>query len=766
MNALKFLTPLLVWVLALSLAPARQPVDAHAAVAPLAAGSFVPGELVVGFEKGLSAGALSVEATALAGQVGAQVAGVAGDAALLAFAPEADLQALAQLLRQQQEVQFAEPNFIYTLPENLLPAAPVDPTLARRRARDGSIREVPVAQLRAMKYRSGSRSLATYPNDAALYQNWGWAAMGADIVWRNNTPSKNVCVIDTGVDYLHPDLLYRVIKGIDLVNADANPMDDNGHGTHVAGILVAQSNNGKGIAGVSTGKVVAVKALGADGAGTSFDIYQALYFCSNRADVSVINMSLGRIGYSFALESGVLYAAQQNKLVVAAAGNDGLRSYCKDGGGEEAGDLRIYPAGFATRGPKLLNEDCSSSPDMRDQHPAYSNVLSVGALDATGAPAAFSNYGPWVNSAAPGAAIFSTTPYDRPFFLHAYQGVAQRYAGLEGSSMAAPFVSGAAARAWGYLTQLSPGNNSVAVVKAWLIDTGWPGDWPDSSPFTQPDVAAALQRGRITAQALDAVTAVPLKGALVYAYQKSGVAVPLLRGSGVVTSYDPARLVDLINLPMGAVYQLKVSKAGYTVGAQAAFVSPYTGAYASGDVAVLPGENGPMLAAVPPLSARFSVISETGRSAPVEHGIDQLIYTPPEKRFIVSSNPELGDDFRTMFGETSGSLGFTPFARQVLGDFWFWNTSIISTRPGNTALPYYPGVYTVRLSDAFSADTLEEHNQSLFVWKSGVIKKRIDYPGCGSATSWWNVGTITSGKTGAAQIAEINTCTEEAPAGY
>jgi thermitase len=101
-------------------------------------------------------------------------------------------------------------------------------------------------------------------------------------------------VIDTGVDHTHPDLLYQVLLGKDFVNNDSAPMDDHGHGTHVAGIIAAKQNNKMGMAGVSTGKVIAVKSLGAQGYGTSYDVAQGIYYCANRSDVGVINMSLGR----------------------------------------------------------------------------------------------------------------------------------------------------------------------------------------------------------------------------------------------------------------------------------------------------------------------------------------------------------------------------------------------------------------------------------------------------------------------------------------
>ena len=124
------------------------------------------------------------------------------------------------------------------------------------------------------------------------------------------------------MDYSHPDLTSNIIKGYDFVNGDADPMDDFGHGTHVAGIIAAKMNNGLGMAGVSTGKVVAVKVLGSQGWGTNFDVAAGINYCANRTDVKVLSMSLGGSDDSDAVYTAVGYAVNtKGKLLVAAAGN-------------------------------------------------------------------------------------------------------------------------------------------------------------------------------------------------------------------------------------------------------------------------------------------------------------------------------------------------------------------------------------------------------------------------------------------------------------
>src|SRR5262249_10523641 len=137
------------------------------------------------------------------------------------------------------------------------------------------------------------RSMAlTYPIDPSLYSQWGWAYVNADIVWPD-TKSAMVAVVDTGVDALHPDLMGQVVNGFDFVNNDTVAADDNGHGTHVAGIIAAKVNDKNGIAGVSRSKIYAVKVLDATGSGTLFDVAQGIRKAADYPSVKVINISLG-----------------------------------------------------------------------------------------------------------------------------------------------------------------------------------------------------------------------------------------------------------------------------------------------------------------------------------------------------------------------------------------------------------------------------------------------------------------------------------------
>jgi thermitase len=253
----------------------------------------------------------------------------------------------------------------------------------------------------------GDVSIESQTNDSMLSYQWGYYDIGENWLPAPTTAAPMIAVIDTGVDYTNPDLLGKVVLGYDYVNADTNPMDDNMHGTHVSGIAAAKANNGYGITGVSwTSKILAVKVLNAQGSGSVFDVALGIIAAANNASVKVINMSLGG-GYSSTEQSAVDYAVNtKGKLLVAAAGNNNS-------------NVAIYPAGLSVSYPN--------------------KVLAVAAHDSNDCKASFSNYGTYVSISAPGVVILS----DLPLSINSL-GVGY----LSGTSMATPFVSGAAAVAW------------------------------------------------------------------------------------------------------------------------------------------------------------------------------------------------------------------------------------------------------------------------------------------------------------------------------
>ena len=251
---------------------------------------------------------------------------------------------------------------------------------------------------------------------------------------KKEAPGKGtvVAVIDTGVDYTHKDLADNIwvnegeipgngidddgngyvddVYGVDFVDGDSDPMDEHGHGTHVAGIIAMTPGNGGGVGVAYGAKIMCVRAGQANGSFASSDIAKAIkYAADNGADV--INMSFGGTGRSYLVESA-LQDAFPSCVLVAAAGNDGLPTNDAFGAGYLLTE-DIYPAG-------------------------YKYVLGVMATDNNKSLAYFSNWdfkeGPGCEyeMAAPGVGIYSTLP-------------GNRYACWSGTSMATPNVAAAAA---------------------------------------------------------------------------------------------------------------------------------------------------------------------------------------------------------------------------------------------------------------------------------------------------------------------------------
>ncbi len=235
------------------------------------------------------------------------------------------------------------------------------------------------------------------PNDpyfTSSYQ-WGHFKIGATSAWdRTRGNGVRVAVLDTGVQYNHPDLNGKVVRGYNFVERNWDPYDYNGHGTHVAGIIAAATNNGIGIAGMAPGaQIYAVKVLSNSGSGTLNNIADGIIHAVDNGS-KVINLSLGGPSGSTTLQNAINYAWNRGAVVVAAAGNEGT---------------------------------------SRPSYPAYySNAIAVAATDSADRKASFSNYGSWVDVAAPGVNILSTYPTNSLAYLN-------------GTSMAAPYVAGQAA---------------------------------------------------------------------------------------------------------------------------------------------------------------------------------------------------------------------------------------------------------------------------------------------------------------------------------
>src|SRR5262245_51056116 len=252
--------------------------------------------------------------------------------------------------------------------------------------------------------------------DFCFYNGIPDADIDAPEAWAIGTGTGvTVAVIDTGIDYTHPDLAPNYIGGDNFVTPNGNPMDDQGHGTHVAGTIAAALNNltgnpadEEGVVGVApNAHLLAYKVCDASRNCDDFAIQQAIAQ-SIAAGAKVINMSLGGPEYSQSLNDMIQAAWNAGIVIVAGAGNDGNTNL-------------FYPA-------------------------AFDHVISVGAFDEDGRRAEFSNYGSWVDIWPPGNVIMSSYPTSTCSATG--PGAMGCYTWLSGTSMATPHVSGAAALVW------------------------------------------------------------------------------------------------------------------------------------------------------------------------------------------------------------------------------------------------------------------------------------------------------------------------------
>ncbi|MGW9015951.1 S8 family peptidase [Priestia megaterium] len=253
-------------------------------------------------------------------------------------------------------------------------------------------------KLEEVEYAEPNHMLKAFytPNDPFFAYQYGPQKVQAPDAWDVTTSNGNIkiAIIDTGVQLNHPELAIKLWPGYNFVEGNLNPNDGNGHGTHVAGIAGALTENSLGIAGIApSASIIPVRALDNSGNGTLSNIANAITYSTN-AGAKVINLSLGSSQGSITLENAINYAWNQGVVIVAAAGN-------------EASNTLTYPA-------------------------AYQNVIAVASTDINDQKSDFSNYGTWVEVSAPGSTILST-----------YTG--SYYAYLSGTSMACPHVAGLAA---------------------------------------------------------------------------------------------------------------------------------------------------------------------------------------------------------------------------------------------------------------------------------------------------------------------------------
>ena len=242
------------------------------------------------------------------------------------------------------------------------------------------------------------------PNDSQFY---GWEIKKFDIptLWKKST-GKNIVVgvVDTGCDLNHPDIKNNLLEGKNFINTNSDPMDDNGHGTHISG-TIAGENNGFGMVGIAPdAKIRPIKCLNAQGSGSASDIANGITWAADQR-CDFISLSLGLKGISIPIRNSIDYAINKGCVVFCAAGNDGINT----------------PIMFPSN---------------------YEKTISIGAIDQNLNRTSFSCSGEELDFMCPGHDILSCVPNNS-------------YAMMSGTSMSTPFAVGCACLLLSYFKSLS-----------------------------------------------------------------------------------------------------------------------------------------------------------------------------------------------------------------------------------------------------------------------------------------------------------------------
>jgi subtilisin family serine protease len=333
------------------------------------------------------------------------------------------------------------------------------------------------------------------PNDPQYTANqWALPQIHAPAAWDITTGKSSIILadVDTGIATDHPDLTGKLVAGYDFVNNDSNPYDDNGHGTYTAGIMAAQSNNGVGVTGVCWGcRLMPVKILDKDGGGAISDFARGIRWAVDHG-ARVLNISAGIEYPPKAMSDAVRYANQHGVVVVASAGN---------------------------------------TPDGAERWPAaYNEVIAVTANDQNGVAADFASYGSFIDLIAPGVNILSTVWHEGRL----------TYAWGDGTSAAAPFVSGAAGLLLSFNPSLTPAQVKSALQDS-ADDLGPPG-WDPHYGWGRLNIARALVRaGAVLPSPTASATRPPTAPATPSAPVPSPTVTPPQAVGGASLTVDPAQ---------------------------------------------------------------------------------------------------------------------------------------------------------------------------------------------------------------------------------
>lgn len=292
-----------------------------------------------------------------------------------------------------------------------------------------ALNQLPSVRYAELNYMVKADLTPTDPDYSDVSKVYAPQMINIEPAWDITTgsPSFIVAVLDTGISMTHPEFSGRILPGYDFVNNDADAQDDEGHGTHVSGIIAAGLNNGQGSVGIAPGvKIMPLKVMSNLGYGSWVGIADAVIYATDHG-ARVINMSFGGSGTSYLMTDAVLYAANHGVVMVASSGNDGSTQ-------------PMYPA-------------------------YYPDVIAVGATTYYDDWLTISNYGTWIDVTAPGDTVWSTlwTP-ENP----------NTYQYFSGTSMAAPHVSGLAALILSAHPNFSPADVR-ALIRQTAADKGAPG---------------------------------------------------------------------------------------------------------------------------------------------------------------------------------------------------------------------------------------------------------------------------------------------------